>query len=340
MACYGPLVALGQSRRALDGAGWIEHGEVAVVDADEDEQHGFAVSPDGEDALALVDWGEHSLREVRLGAQLLDGRVHQEPSDDGPGLDGQPVCEVGLEPAWGRFAGSEAPPVWHLDRHSVNPVGAPGFGRRVPANEVPASTGVDKPVRFRLPAGELPIVALVVKPQQFTVADGTCRGGQDGRIHQRCGGGDCADRFGQAGDPSAKRGGQNSIELGQCPQRWFLNAAYGTGCGGLQSDRDRDRLLVVEEQWRQLGPGPESVTAGNARCAVDRIAKVAEALHVLANSAGRHLELAGEFGAGDVTAGLEEREKLEQPGGGASHEYQVCRQCGTICSLFVGTLAG
>ena len=75
-----------------------------------------------------------------------------------------------------------------------------------------------------------------------------------------------------------------------------------------RSDRDRHRLVVVEEQRRQLGAGTEAVPTGNALDGNDRITKVAQFVQVAADSPSRHAEPVGEFLARPGTANLKQPE--------------------------------
>ena len=54
-----------------------------------------------------------------------------------------------------------------------------------------------------------------------------------------------------------------------------------------QADRDRDRLLVLEQQRRQRAAGPQLVAAGDAADGVDRVAELAQPVDVAAQGARR-----------------------------------------------------
>ena len=60
--------------------------------------------------------------------------------------------------------------------------------------------------------------------------------------------------------------------------------------GGPQADRDRDRLVVVEQQRRHGRAGVQAVASGRAGDRVHRIAEVAQPLDVAADRAARHAE--------------------------------------------------
>lgn len=74
-----------------------------------------------------------------------------------------------------------------------------------------------------------------------------------------------ADRGGPEGlDTPAKVCRQDLLELHQCPYRRLLDTGHGSPCGGAKADRDRGRLLVVEQKRWHRGPGAEPVAAGRA----------------------------------------------------------------------------
>ncbi len=57
---------------------------------------------------------------------------------------------------------------------------------------------------------------------------------------------------------------EHLLELRQRRDRSFLHALHvAAGCGA-QSDRDRDRILVVEQERRQLAAGLQLVAAADA----------------------------------------------------------------------------
>ena len=75
--------------------------------------------------------------------------------------------------------------------------------------------------------------------------------------------------------------------------------------GGAQPDGDGDRLLVVEQQRRQVVPGAEPVP-GQPGGGVHRVAELAQPVHVAADGAAGHAEPLGELGAGPVALGLQQ----------------------------------
>src|SRR5207237_5876566 len=89
--------------------------------------------------------------------------------------------------------------------------------------------------------------------------------------------------------------------------------------GGPKADRDRDRLLVVEEQRRHRASGAQPVSAGGAGERLHGVAELAQSLDVAPDRSARDLEALGQLVAGPVTARLEPGEELQKPAGGLGH---------------------
>ena len=115
-------------------------------------------------------------------------------------------------------------------------------------------------------------------------------------------------------------GRQDLLELGQRADRRLLDPGHAAGRGRAQSDRDCHRLLVVQQQRRQRGSGPEPI-AGHPWYGVDRVAEVAQLLDVPADRADPDAELRGERGAAPVSRRLQERQQFEQSRGGFQHDF-------------------
>jgi hypothetical protein len=109
------------------------------------------------------------------------------------------------------------------------------------------------------------------------------------------------------------------LQLGQRPHRGFLDARHRTVRGGAQPDRDRHRLLVVEQQRRQGTARPETVTSGHAGTRLDRIAERAQPADVIADGPGGDAEPRGKLGAGPVAARLEQGQQAQEPRRGFQH---------------------
>ena len=95
----------------------------------------------------------------------------------------------------------------------------------------------------------------------------------------------------------------------------------------LQPDRDRHRLLVLEQQRRQGAAGPQLVAAGHAADRVDGVAELAQPVDVAAQGARADLEPVGQLRAGPVAVGLQQREQPQHPGAGV-HVGQSISHCG------------
>ena len=105
---------------------------------------------------------------------------------------------------------------------------------------------------------------------------------------------------------------QHLLQLGQRPQRRLLDPGHRALRRRPQPDRDRHRLVVVEQQRRHRGTGLEPVAADRAARRVDRVAEVAQALDVVAHGARADLEALGQLGARPVARRLEQREQPEE----------------------------
>ena len=87
--------------------------------------------------------------------------------------------------------------------------------------------------------------------------------------------------------------GQDLLELDERAHRGLLDPGHRRAGGGPQADRDRDRLVVVEQQRRHRRAGVQPVAAGRTGDRVDRIAELAQALDVAADRAARDVRGAG-----------------------------------------------
>ena len=85
----------------------------------------------------------------------------------------------------------------------------------------------------------------------------------------------------EGADPAAQPRGKHLLQLRQRAQRGLLDPRDRAARGGAQSDRDRHRLLVVEQQGRQGTAGAETVPTGHARPRVEG-AQLAQDAHDLA----------------------------------------------------------
>ena len=95
-----------------------------------------------------------------------------------------------------------------------------------------------------------------------------------------------------------------------------------------QTDRDRHRLVVVEQERRHRRPADQSVAADRAHRRLDRVAEVAQPVDVAADRPPADLEARGELAARPVARVLEQGQQLQQPRRGVAHigeSYSISR---------------
>jgi hypothetical protein len=149
----------------------------------------------------------------------------------------------------------------------------------------------------------------VVEAQPLLVAAGARNGRQHLDVYRRAGGlHRHRHRVGRHGvDPTAQPRRQDLLQLGQGTHRGLLDPGHHAAAGGRpQSHGDRDGLLVVQQQRRQGRARAEPVAAGDTAGRVDRVAEVAEPLHVAADGPGADGEPVGQLRARPVASGLQQ----------------------------------
>jgi hypothetical protein len=156
-------------------------------------------------------------------------------------------------------------------------------------------------------------VVLVVEPEPLPVLGGGGDRGEDTGVHGRAGPGDGGHGAVQGVDPVPEPGGQHLLELEQGPQRGLLDPGDGAAGGRAQAHRDRDRLLVVEQQRGQGGTRAQPVAAAHPRAGLDGIAQVAQALDVVADRPAGDPEPLGQLVPGPVGPRLQQAQQLQQP---------------------------
>ena len=97
-------------------------------------------------------------------------------------------------------------------------------------------------------------------------------------------------------DPTAKVSRQDLLELDERPHGRLLDSGDGRAGSGPEADRDRDRLLVVQQQRRHRRPGAKPVAAGRPRERLDRVAEPRNRSTSRRIVRARHLEPVGELG--------------------------------------------
>ena len=123
----------------------------------------------------------------------------------------------------------------------------------------------------------------------------------------------------QRADATAKVSGQDLLELDESPNGGLLNPGDGRAGCGTEADRDRDRLVVVEEQRRHGGAGSKPVAAGRTAERLDRVSELAQPVDVATDRPPRYLEPVGELRPRPVAARLEERQELQESARGRGH---------------------
>ena len=198
----------------------------------------------------------------------------------------------------------------HPQFHPIDAIGGPLAALRVSAHEIPAPVPGEQAIRL-----DECRHALVVEPQPLLAAD---RGGdrlQRGGVDLRVRGvgvvvlGRAVDARAQCIDGRTKMRWQHLLELRERPGARFRDACDPRRRP--QPDRDRHGLLVVEQEGWKLAARAEPVSAGRSPRRIDRVAEVAEALDVVADSARRDAQARGELGAGALGARLQQRQKGE-----------------------------
>lgn len=106
-------------------------------------------------------------------------------------------------------------------------------------------------------------------------------------------------------DPVPQPGGHHLAQRGQRASRTLLHTCHREG-GAPQGDDERDGLLVVEQQGRQLCAGVQPVAAVGALHRHHGVAELAEPLHVPPQGPRADLQPIRQHRAGPVPAGLEQ----------------------------------
>jgi hypothetical protein len=175
------------------------------------------------------------------------------------------------------------------------------------------------------------VVPAVAQAQLFAAGDGGGDRGQVLGVDRRAPPGE--QRLGgpaQRADPAAQSGWQHLFELGQRPYRGLVDAGHRVSGRGAQADGDRRRFLVVEQEGRHGLAGDQPVPADRAHRRPHRVAQVAQSLHVAADGARADAEPGGQFAAGPLAGGLQQRQQAQQPGGGVGHDPRVPAMCDRI----------
>ena len=90
-----------------------------------------------------------------------------------------------------------------------------------------------------------------------------------------------------------------------------------------QPERDRDGLVIVEQERRHRAAADEPVPADAPHRRLDRVPEVAQALDVAPDRPARHLQPLGDLGARPVAAILEQGEQPQESAGAVSHTRTI-----------------
>ena len=113
-------------------------------------------------------------------------------------------------------------------------------------------------------------------------------------------------------EPASKARRHDLLELRQCADRRLVDPGHGVRRDRSQADRDRDGLLVVEQERRHLRPCREPVAALHADRALHRVAEVAQPVDVAADGPPADLEPLGELAARPGARRLEQRQEGQE----------------------------
>ena len=292
--------------------------EVDAQHADVDRDRLDAVGAREQDAVVVVDGFDHADRCVDAGQDLTRGGPHVDARVHDPtGRRDRAQDEVGVLALLERLR-DEPATVSRSQGHPVEAVDRPVTRSGVSGHEVPAAFPAHQAVGLHQRA-----LVVLVEAQQLGIADR---------------GGDRAERRGidlgvldiRAGvlGPTG-HGGLDGRDLAvQTVRKHLLELREGAGGGLLdardacchpQRDREADGFLVVEEQRRELRTGAQPVVTRRPALGVDGVAERAQALDVVADRAGAHLEPLGQLGSRPGRSGLQEGQQREQPCGGFQH---------------------
>ena len=170
-------------------------------------------------------------------------------------------------------------------------------------------------MRLHPASGRGAVGGRVVEGHDLVVAARLGEGGQDPGVEDRTARPRRAVRLRLEGvHPAAQPRRHQRDHLGQRLDRRLLDPAHAVPPAvGPQADGDRDGLLVLEEQRRQVRPGPQLVAAGDPADRVDVVPEVAEPVDVAAQRPGAHLEPLGQLAPGPEPVGLQEGQQPQHP---------------------------
>jgi len=192
-----------------------------------------------------------------------------------------------------------------VHHHAVDPEDPPVIPVEIPRKQVPERSPAHQSLRFGM-TDPLAAPGLgVAEPQPLVAAD---RGGdraESRQIKRRSHPWNNARRLPYRLDAPTQARGQHLLQLRERGKRCLFDTEP-LGRDRTQPDRDRDRLLVVKQQWGHRRPGDQPVAARDARTRVHGIAERPQPGDVGTHRPRAHLKPAGEFGARPVALELEQ----------------------------------
>ena len=248
--------------------------EVEAEHADVDRHDLDTVGAGDQHAGVLVDRLHHPDRRIDPGQHLLRRCVDEDPGVHVPaGARHLPQHERRVVTAR-QLDRAKPPPTRAPQRHPVQPTRPPGVGPGLPRDEVPATLPTDQPVGLLLTS----LIVAVVEPDLFMITDRRRHRRQQRGVDQwildvrarvlRAADHGAADRVHLAAQPVR----QHLLQLGQRSGAGLLDP--GDPGGRAQTHRHRDRLLVVQQQRRQLGTDSQPVVAARTADRLDGIAEL------------------------------------------------------------------
>ncbi len=303
----------GEGAKRRDQLGRVADREVDPQHAEVGSQRFHAIGPGLEHARRVVDRRDRP----QPGTEPLREHGGRCPDDDPrrvtPSRRGDASRDHRLHLRIGQLERAEPRPGRHARADPIDPERAPVLAVVVPGDEVPALAGIDDPVRLDPPLRDGVPAIRVVEPQPQALAAQPGELGEHRRIDGRAApppdvDGDLL----EGADLAPKPGRQHLLQLRQRAQRRLLDPGHRPTGRGAQADRDRHRLLVVEQQRRHGRPGLQAIAPDRAARGVDRIAQRAQPLDVVADGPRADLEPAGELGTRPVTRGLEQRQQPQE----------------------------
>ena len=205
------------------------------------------------------------------------------------------------------------PGLEHL-AHAVEPERAPVVAIAIPREQVPATGDRHQPVGLDRASGCLARGIRVPESQSLGIATGQREQAEQFGVDLGCRAARAAARRTRPDrrvrrervDAPPQRGRQHLLDLRQGAERGVLGAAQPGGRLRAQAHRDRDALVVAEQQRRQPGAGFEPIAAGAPPHRLDAVAEFAQPLDVAAQGAVAHAEAIDEFARRPVPVTLQQ----------------------------------